>query len=115
MIKSFFAPLAIKIFSGVTLALLIALGVVMWRADAISESRDEARKALAAEELRHDVTRASLAGLELRMAELVRDGELRKVRLEEALEKVERDTAPLREQADRLDRGEIDIRTVEGL
>lgn len=115
MIKSFFAPLAIKIFSGVTLALLIALGIAIWRADAISESRDEARKALATEEVRHDVTRASLASLELRLAELVREGELRKARLEEALEKVERDTAPLRKQADQIERGEIDIRTVEGL
>lgn len=115
MIKSFFAPMAIKVFSGVTLALVVALGVAMWRADAISASRDEARKALATEEVRHDVTRASLAGLELRMAELVRDGELREERLREALEQVAKETAPLRKQADQIERGEIDIRTVEGL
>ena len=115
MVSDFFAPLAIKVFSGVTVALVVALGIVMWRADVISESRDEARKALATEQVRHEVTTASLELLELRMAELVRDGELRRAALDDALEQVAEDTAPLREQADALERGEIDIRTVEGL
>lgn len=39
MIRSFFAPLAIKIFSGVTLALLIAVAVLYFRAEAADAKR----------------------------------------------------------------------------
>lgn len=115
MIKDFFAPLAIKLFTGATVALLIALGAVMWRADAISADRDAEREARIAEGVRHEVTRASLDSLTLRMAEMVRDGELRAERLDEAMADVAEDTAPLRENLERFERGEIDITELEGL
>ena len=115
MIGNFFAPLAIKVFAGTTVVLILTLTVVMWRADGLSEARDDAVKATITEKVKHEVTRASLASLSARMEALVKEGQLRRERLDEALEQVEADTAPLRNQADALERGEIDISQVEGL
>ena len=115
MFGNIFAPLAMKISGGIVVALAIALAVTVWRADTISEQRDTARKQVVTEQALHAVTAASLDSLSAQMAALVKEGQLRKERLSEALVKVERDTAPLREQADAIERGEIDITTVEGL
>lgn len=115
MINQFFAPLLNKIFVGVIAALLLALAFTAWRADSLSEQRDEAEAATITEKALHGVTRASLASLEGRLAVMVRDGELRAERLSEALEDVAEETAPLRSQAEALERGEIDITEVEGL
>lgn len=41
MLGDFFAPIAMKVSGGIIAALLIVLGVVTWRADAISNERDE--------------------------------------------------------------------------
>lgn len=110
MIGQFFAPLAIKIFSGITLALLIALGFALWRADSLSDARDEAQRQLVTEEARHAVTRQSLASLAQRLTDMVRDGELRQERLSDAMMEVRQETAELRRQADMIESGEIDYR-----
>ena len=115
MIIGWIQAQAVKLLGGAVAALAIALALVMWRADSISKQRDAYRDNLTAEETRHAVTRTSLASLELRLAAMVRDGELRQERLDKAMKAVEADTAPLRQRADELERGLIDIRTVEGL
>lgn len=46
MISNFFAPLAVKVLGGLSLALAIALAVVMFRADAISAERDALQRDL---------------------------------------------------------------------
>ncbi|UPT53067.1 hypothetical protein [Synechococcus phage Yong-M3-232] len=112
---AWFQAQAVKLLGGAALALALALAIVIWRADSISAQRDAYRDNLTAEQTRHAVTRASLASLELRLAVMVREGELRQERLEKAMKAVEAETAPLREQARALEAGTIDIRTVEGL
>lgn len=104
-----------KITSGAILALTVALGIVIWRADTISDQRDAALRQVVVEQAQHAVTKASLASLTARMETMVKEGELRRERLDRALEQTERVTAPLRKQADALESGEIDIITVEGL
>lgn len=91
-------------------AMLAAIGLLMWRADTISEERDGALQAYAASENRHAVTAASLSALEAELAAMVSDGQLRAERLQKAMQDVEKETAPLREQAK-----QFDIQTVEGL
>lgn len=92
----------IGIKGGVIIALGIALAIVMWRADAISADREAMRNTLAAERAQHAVTRQSLATLESELGKMVRDGELRAERLEEALEAQDERSAALRAQAERI-------------
>lgn len=103
MFANFFAPLAIKIFSGVTAALAIALAFTMWRADSLSEGKRKAEDALVASETRHAVTIASLDALEARLAVMVKDGQLTEENRDKALEDVEAEIAPLRDQAEAFD------------
>lgn len=63
MFGKLFAPLAMKVTGGIALALAIALGVVIWRADAIAGQRDHYRDAYSMEMARHSVTRQSVATL----------------------------------------------------
>lgn len=93
---------AIGIKGFIAVGLLIALGIAVWRADAISADREELRNALAAERATHAVTRVSLTTLERELAQMVRDGELRAERLEEALEAQDERSADLRKQAERI-------------
>lgn len=64
----------------------IALGIVMWRADAIAEQRDALRDRLAQEEARHAVTRQSVATLEDVIADLNEQAEQRAEAFAEAQE-----------------------------
>lgn len=93
---------AIGIKGFIAIGLALALGIVMWRADAISADREEQRNALAAERAQHAVTRLSLATLEAELGQMVRDGELRAERLEEAMEAQDERSADLRAQAARV-------------
>lgn len=115
MRADFFAPLAIKIFSGVTLALAIALGVTMWRADSISADRDREQERRVSAELRLSASNASVERLTAEMEALVAEGRMRAERLDNAISQVTEDNAPLVEQADRLERGEISATEVVGL
>jgi len=102
MIGNLFSSLAMKVSGGIILALLIALGVVMWRADAISADREDLRNKLAAEHANHAVTRQSLAVLENELRQMVEDGQLRASRLAEAQREQRGRTQALRDQAARI-------------
>ena len=86
MLTGFFSSTLNKVFSGVIAALLIALGVVMWRADAISADREKLRNALATEQARHAVTRQSVGTLEAVIADLNEQAEQRAEAFAEAQE-----------------------------
>lgn len=92
--------IGIKGFVGIGLAL--ALGVVMWRADAISKDREALRNTLATERAEHAVTRLSLDTLQRELEKMVSDGQLRAGRLAEARQEQEQRTEALREQAARI-------------
>lgn len=81
MLFDIFAPLTTKIATGAALALLVALAVVMWRADAISGQRDAAREAFAMSEAKHTITRQSLDTLAEKLTAYVSDGDARKSRV----------------------------------
>lgn len=102
MISNLFAPLAMKVAGAIIAALLIALALVTWRADQISDDRERLRGTLASEEARHEITRTSLATLEDELTAMVRDGQLRASRLEQARQEQAAATEALREQADRI-------------
>lgn len=104
MIRDFFASTINKVLTGVIIALGIALVVVMWRADAISEQREALRTELATEEARHAVTRQSVDTLSGELARMVKEGEARAERVEEAMIQAAEDTAPLRAEAERIER-----------
>ena len=115
MFANLFAPLAMKVAGGIILALLVLLAFSVWRADTLSTQRDSAVEARITAEARHAVTRASLDALEGELAKMVEDSQLRAARRDDALSQVEEDTRPLRDQAEALERGEIDVTEVEGL
>lgn len=87
---------------GIAVALGIALAVTMWRADSISEDRDEARQAYAASEARHAITRASLDKLESRLTAMIEAGEATEEAVEEAVAETKEETDALRAEAARI-------------
>jgi hypothetical protein len=93
---------AIGIKGFIAIGIALALGIVMWRADAISEDREALRNTLATERAQHAVTRQSLMILEGELAKMVRDGELRASRLAEARQEQQERTEALRGQAERI-------------
>ena len=99
MLANLFAPLAMKIGGGIIAALVLALGLTMWRADSISGQRDAMQQALANERAGHAVTIASLDALQAELQEMVDDGTLREERLQEAQEAQEVVTQSLEAQA----------------
>ena len=102
MISRFLSPLAVKILLALIAALLVALAVVAWRADVISGERDSLRDRLARSEAQHAVTLASLEGLVDEMERMVRDGELRRDRLSDAMMEARQDADELRRQAEAI-------------
>jgi hypothetical protein len=102
MLGDIFAPLAMKVAGGFILLLAIALAVVMWRADVISDQRDKLRDQLSVSEANHAVTVASLNSLSEQMEAMVRDGELRKERLADAMQQAQDDADELRREADAI-------------
>lgn len=93
---------AVGIKGFVAIGLAVALGIVMWRADAISGQREALRDTLAAERAQHAVTRSSLNTLQRELEKMVRDGELRASRLAEARQEQAERSEALREQAARI-------------
>lgn len=102
MIGNIFAPLAMKIAGGVALAAVAALGVVIWRADAISADRDRLRDKLAGEEARHAVTRQSVLTLESALARFVGDGKARRAAQLAAVDAQKGKSEALRRYADEI-------------
>lgn len=88
-----------KIAAGAALALFLALGVVMWRADTISAQRDAYRDRLATCETRHAVTRQSVMTLERSLARYVGAGKASRVKQLAAIEAQAQDNARLDAQA----------------
>ena len=74
-----------RILIWVCAGMAVALVVMFWRANAISNDRDRYRDALSSERAQHGVTRASLNILESELGNMVREGVLREDRLERAL------------------------------
>lgn len=77
MIGGVFASLGMKIASGLALGAFLALGVVMWRANAISAQRDALRTELASEQARHAVTRQSVGFLTTQIDKIMADAKAR--------------------------------------
>jgi hypothetical protein len=102
MIGKLFASASMKIATGIIALLVIALSLVIWRADAISEDREHQRNLAAQERAFHEVTKRSLATLEEELASMVRDGQLRADRLAQAQQEQEQQTEALREEAERI-------------
>lgn len=86
----------------IAIGFAIALAIVMWRADAISNDRETLRNTLATERAQHAVTRQSLTTLQRELEKMVRDGELRASRLAEARAEQAERTEALRDQAARI-------------
>lgn len=97
-----FSALTSKIFGGAALALLIALGVVMWRADAISAQRDALRDKLAVSNAKLAVSNASIATLEQSLAAYIGAGRAAKVSQLAAVKAQETDSAKLKAEADAI-------------
>lgn len=95
---------AIGLRGFLAIGLTVALAIVMWRADAISEQRENARNALATEIAQHEVSRQSVDALTLEMARLVQEGEARAERVDEAMMRVAEETAPMRRRAEQIER-----------
>lgn len=97
-----FDTIAMRVSAGIIVALVIALSLVVWRADAISRDREDQRNLVAQEKAFHNVTKQSLATLEDELASMVRDGQLRADRLAQARREQEVKTEALREEAARI-------------
>lgn len=106
MIAKFIAPLAHKVILG----LLLALSLVLWRADSLSEARDRAVEARIVEEAKHAVTRASVTALEGRLDAMVEAGQLTEQSRDAALATVAIQTDDLRKRAAMIEAGELDYR-----
>lgn len=109
-----FSALTSKIFGAASLALLLALGFVMWRADTISGQRDDAIRDFLGEQTRHEITRQSVATLETALAELNRQALQRaeEYRLNRAA--AARETARLQERARTTDAQIARLRALAG-
>lgn len=110
-----FAPMAMKVAAAIIVALLAALAIAIWRADSLSDARDDALQRVGAERMAHDVTRASYAVLRDDLDRMVREGKLTAERRDKALAEAIDAGDELREQAARVEAGEVDYREVEGL
>ena len=101
------ALLSIWRFLGIRGAIAVGLGLALaftiWRAQSLSDALEQAKAATVAEQVRHSVTRASLALLEARHAAIVADGRARDERLAQARVDVARDVAGIRRDIDRIE------------
>lgn len=102
MIGTFFASTINKVFAGVVLALLVALGIAMWSSARKDATIETLRNTVAVSEAQHSVTAASLDTLTRRMKELVEQGQLRESLLAEAMKQAEKEAGSLQDEADAL-------------
>jgi predicted negative regulator of RcsB-dependent stress response len=102
MFANFFASTAIKVATGIVGALLLALALMAWRADTISDQRETARDDLATEKAQHAVTRASVDTLEAELARFVGAGLAARAAQIASLEAQKQDSALLQADADRI-------------
>ncbi len=100
MLSDIFGTLVAKVLGGLSLALAIALVVVVWRADVISGKLEDKRDELAREEARHAVTRQSVGILEGELAKFIGAGKASRVAKLASIEAQAKDSARLQQQAD---------------
>jgi hypothetical protein len=93
---------AIGIKGFVIIGMALTLGVVMWRADAISADREEQRNLLAAERANHAVTRASVDTLTASLAKFVGAGQAARIAQLASIEVQAKDNARLQGEADAI-------------
>lgn len=103
MISKFFAPLWVKLAVGGVLSLLAVIGALWWHAASLSEERDAVLVSLGTEQAHHAVTRQSVETLTREMERLVAEGEVRRARIDDAMERVTIETLPLRQEAKRIE------------
>lgn len=92
----------IGIRGSVAIGLAIALGVVMWRADAISGQRDEWQRKAVASDLKLSISNASIAELQASLSRYVGAGKAAKVAQLASIERQAKDNAALQAQADAI-------------
>lgn len=109
MMARLLTPLAIKIGGGIIAALLVAIGILVWRADSLSDARDEALRDNGALQTSLAASNASLVALEADLSAMVEEGRLTRARATEALREAEiagnamRDEAAAGEATGRID------------
>lgn len=99
MIRSLFAPLAMKIAGGLALTLAVMLGVQSWRLSSAHNENEALRASYAMSEAQHSITRQSLGELEARLADMIEAGKVTESNLEAAVAEQAERSADLREQA----------------
>lgn len=104
MLGNLFAPLAMKVAGGLLALALVFAGIQTWRLSGAKADLEDKRNELATERAQHAVTRQSVDTLSNEMKRLVAEGEVRKARVDAAMKKVAKDTAPLRREAERIER-----------
>lgn len=95
MISRLFAPLGMKIFGGLSLALLVAVGIMTWRLSSANETIEKRDLQIAAIKSDRDRYKDALAFF-------VNDGRLRVERGQSALKDHEGVSADLRRQAEKI-------------
>jgi hypothetical protein len=108
MLGQLFSAWQTKALAGLALAFVL----LMWRADHISGQRDKAREALAAEQVRHNATRASVDALQASLARYVAEGQLRREQADKALREARSANAAALRNAEALNDGRTDVRGV---
>lgn len=86
----------------ISIGLGLALALVMWRADAISGQRDDARQETANERAAHKVTRNSVDILQTSLGKFVGAGKAAKIAQLASIEAQAKDNAKLQGQADAI-------------
>lgn len=86
----------------VIIGLGIALGIALWRADAISESREALRNDLAAERAGHAITRQSVDTLTASLAKFIGAGQAARIAQLASIEAQAEDSARLQAEADAI-------------
>ena len=104
------AASAIGIKGFFIIGLIIALGIVMWRADSISADREDQRNKLAAERANHEVTRNSVNTLTASLAKFVGAGQAARIAQLASIEAQAEDNARLQSAADAI-RAEMETLT----
>lgn len=93
---------AIGIKGFVIIGLAIALGIALWRADAIASDRETIRNNLATERAQHAVTRNSVDTLTASLAKFVGAGQAARIAQLASIEAQAEDNARLQGQADAI-------------
>ena len=116
MILAWIQAQAVKLLAGALTLTMLALAFTAWRADSLSDARDDALREVGAAETRHAVTTASLEALKADLAAMVLEGELARERATQAVTEARIAGEVMRKEAAQGEAtGRTDWRGVEGL